>query len=96
MNLVGKILVVLVLIMSICFMAFAVAVYATHKNWQETLTLKTPIGNQKLGLILSAQGRKGRQRKTATEAHSAPTGSRRRKGRSPESYCRTEIQEGNV
>lgn len=35
MNFVGKILVVLILVMSLVFMGFAVAVYATHKNWQE-------------------------------------------------------------
>ncbi len=34
MNLVGKIFTVLILVMSIMFMAFAIAVYATHRNWQ--------------------------------------------------------------
>ncbi|HWA98284.1 MAG TPA: hypothetical protein VG713_07320 [Pirellulales bacterium] len=33
MNLVGKILVVLILIMSLVFMSFAMAVYSTHRNW---------------------------------------------------------------
>lgn len=37
MNLVGKIFVLLILIMSLVFMGFAVAVYATHKNWQEVI-----------------------------------------------------------
>jgi chromosome segregation ATPase len=37
MNLVGKIFVVLILVMSLVFMGFAVAVYATHKNWKETV-----------------------------------------------------------
>ena len=34
MNLVGKIFTVLVLVMSLIFMAFSLAVYATHKNWR--------------------------------------------------------------
>lgn len=34
MNLVGKIFVVLIVFMSIVFMSFAVAVYATHRNWR--------------------------------------------------------------
>ncbi len=39
MNLVGKILTVLILIMSLAFMGFAVAVYATHRNWKEVVLL---------------------------------------------------------
>jgi len=35
MNLVGKIFVILILIMSIMFMSFAVVIYATHTNWKE-------------------------------------------------------------
>lgn len=38
MNLVGKILTVLILVMSLVFMSFAVAVYATHKSWKEVVT----------------------------------------------------------
>ncbi len=34
MNLVGKALTVLILVMSILFMAFSIAVYATHQNWK--------------------------------------------------------------
>jgi hypothetical protein len=37
MNLVGKIFVFLILMMSLVFMAFAVAVYGTHKNWREVV-----------------------------------------------------------
>ena len=37
MNLVGKILTVFILVMSLVFMSFAVAVYATHKNWREVV-----------------------------------------------------------
>jgi uncharacterized protein YdcH (DUF465 family) len=44
MNLLGKIFVVLILIMSIVFMTLALAVYATHKNWKdEAATLQTRL-----------------------------------------------------
>jgi len=35
MTLLGKIFIVLILIVSIMFMAFSVAVYTTHKNWRD-------------------------------------------------------------
>jgi hypothetical protein len=35
MNLVGKIFIVLIFVMSILFMGFVVAVYATHTNWRD-------------------------------------------------------------
>ena len=41
MNLVGKLLVVLILVMSVAFMAFSVAVYSTHKNWMEVISNPT-------------------------------------------------------
>jgi hypothetical protein len=41
MNLFGKILVFLILIMSVVFMTMALIVYATHKNWKEEIT-RTP------------------------------------------------------
>ena len=51
MNLVGKIFTVLLLVMSLVFMSFAVAVYATHKNWRkvvdnpkELATREHPLG----------------------------------------------------
>ncbi len=37
MNLVGKILTVFILVMSLVFMSFAVAVYATHQNWRDVV-----------------------------------------------------------
>lgn len=53
MNLVGKIFVVLILVMSLTFMAFSVAVYATHKNWMlavtnppENVSPEQPLGLQ--------------------------------------------------
>jgi len=39
MNLVGKIFTVLIFVMALVFMAFAVAVYATHKNWRNGVML---------------------------------------------------------
>lgn len=51
MNLVGKIFTVLILVMSLVFMSFAVAVYAVHKNWKKVVdnpkaeaTLENPPG----------------------------------------------------
>jgi hypothetical protein len=38
MNLVGKLLVFLILVMSVTFMAFSMAVYSTHKNWIDVIT----------------------------------------------------------
>jgi hypothetical protein len=35
MNLIGKIFTVLILVMSVMFMAFATMVFATHKNWKD-------------------------------------------------------------
>jgi hypothetical protein len=35
MNLLGKIFVVLILVLSVVFMTLAMAMYATHKNWRE-------------------------------------------------------------
>src|SRR5487761_1523085 len=37
MNLLGKIFVVLILVMSLVFLGFSVAVYATHKNWKAVI-----------------------------------------------------------
>ncbi|MBI85932.1 MAG: hypothetical protein CMJ81_22270 [Planctomycetaceae bacterium] len=37
MTLLGKILTVLIFVMSILFMGFAVAVYATHRNWRDEI-----------------------------------------------------------
>ncbi len=37
MNLVGKIFIVLIFVMSLVFMALSMAVYATHKNWREAV-----------------------------------------------------------
>lgn len=41
MNVIGKIFVFAVFVMSLVFMSFAVAVYSTHTNWQEEITRTT-------------------------------------------------------
>jgi predicted nuclease with TOPRIM domain len=51
MTLLGKIFTVLIFLMSIFFMAFSVAVYATHRNWREAVMRQTAEGPEKpLGL----------------------------------------------
>ena len=49
MNLVGKIFVVLILVMSIVFMAFSIATYATHRNWRDVV-MGTAVRNNEDGL----------------------------------------------
>jgi len=51
MNLVGKILTVFILVMSLVFMSFAVAVYATHKNWREVVMRPESGPGGDLGLM---------------------------------------------
>lgn len=58
MNLVGKIFTVLILVMSLVFMSFAVAVYATHKNWREIVMLSrqdASAANKQVGLKLQLE-----------------------------------------
>jgi hypothetical protein len=50
MNLVGKIFVVLIFVMSLVFMSFAMAVYATHRNWREVVLNKQVSADKDLGL----------------------------------------------
>ncbi|OHB72838.1 MAG: hypothetical protein A2V70_01455 [Planctomycetes bacterium RBG_13_63_9] len=50
MNLVGKILTVLILVMSLLWAAFAVAVYATHTNWKLVVDNPTPAAGKPEGL----------------------------------------------
>src|SRR5687767_4905979 len=50
MNLLGKIFTVLIFIMSLVFMSFAVAVYATHTNWKELVTNTEASPGKPLGL----------------------------------------------
>jgi myosin heavy subunit len=50
MTLVGKIFTVLILIMSILFMALSMMVFASHKNWKLAAINTTPTPDQPLGL----------------------------------------------
>lgn len=50
MNLVGKIFTVLILVMSLVFMSFTLAVYATHKNWKEVVLNPEATHNKPKGL----------------------------------------------
>lgn len=54
MTLLGKILTMLIFVMSIVFMAFAIAVYATHRNWRELATGPNGLQQQ---LIVQEQKR---------------------------------------
>jgi len=51
MNFIGKIFVVLIFIMSVLWMGFAVAVYATHKSWRDYVMNETPAPGKPLGLL---------------------------------------------
>jgi hypothetical protein len=55
MNLVGKILVVVILVMSVVFMAFAMAVYSTHKNWRDVVLNDQASAGKPLGLASQLQ-----------------------------------------
>jgi hypothetical protein len=46
MNLLGKIFVVLIVVMSLVFMTLALAVYATHKNWKDIVEGPTGLKTQ--------------------------------------------------
>ena len=71
MNLIGKIFVVLIFIMSLVFMSFAVAVYGTHQNWKKTVDRpQTEVGaGAPLGLKFQLE--KARQDVAAKEAENA-------------------------
>jgi len=59
MTLVGKIFTMLILVLSIIFMAFSMMVFATHKNWKATAT--------KLGTDLAAANTSLKDAKDALE-----------------------------
>jgi hypothetical protein len=52
MNLVGKIFVVVLFVQSLAFMAFAVCVYGTHKNWKDAIYNKEDGRNRGYALLL--------------------------------------------
>jgi chromosome segregation ATPase len=50
MNLIGKILVVLILVMGLVFMSIPIAVYATHQNWRQVVLNEQATPDKPLGL----------------------------------------------
>ncbi len=55
MNLVGKIFVVLIFVMSLVFMSFTVMVLSAHKNWRDVVENTTATPDKPLGLKLQLQ-----------------------------------------
>ncbi len=56
MNLLGRIFVVLILVMSCVFLGFAATVYATHRNWYDVVTLSPDqAGAKPVGLKFQLQ-----------------------------------------
>ncbi len=50
MTLLGKIFTGLILVMSVLFLGFAIAVYATHVNWRKLASNPSPAAGEQLGL----------------------------------------------
>lgn len=50
MNFVGKIFVLLILVMSLVFMSFSIAIYSTHKNWRDVVMNPQARADMPLGL----------------------------------------------
>lgn len=67
MNFVGKILVVLIFVMSLIFMSFAVMVYATHKNWKDVVERKEAKPGAPLGLRAQIAELEEKNRQLAAE-----------------------------
>lgn len=57
MTLVGKIFTVLIFVMSILFMAFTLAVYATHQNWREIVMGDASNAAAPLGLVAQLENK---------------------------------------
>lgn len=68
MNLVGKIFTVLILVMSVLFMAFAMAVYATHKNWRDAVLNEQATPDKPLGLAKQLKDAQEKNRQLLDEA----------------------------
>ncbi len=67
MNLVGKIFVVLIFVMSLVFMSFAMAVYATHRNWREVVVNEQAAPDKPLGLNLQLKNEQTRNKELNDE-----------------------------
>lgn len=65
MDLIGKIFIVVIFIMSILFMAFALMVYATHRNWRDLV--ENPPGSESAAKPLGLKYQLESQRKKNDE-----------------------------
>ena len=83
MNLVGKIFVVFIFVMSLVFMAFAMAVYTTQQNWREVVMLAGQSRARARRSACKYQLEKSQARQQGTERHErqARKGVCRREGR---------------
>jgi peptidoglycan hydrolase CwlO-like protein len=61
MNLFGKILIILNLVMSLVFMAWAMVTYTTHKNWREEVERAQASPGQQVGLRIQVQDARNRE-----------------------------------
>lgn len=57
MTFTGKLLVLLILVMSVTFMAFSVMTYATHRNWKELVENANATPTKPLGLLKQLENR---------------------------------------
>jgi len=71
MNLIGKIFVVLIFVMSLVFMSFAIAVYSTHKNWREEVINEDVKPDKPLGLMPQLKNEQKRNEELKTERDNA-------------------------
>jgi predicted nucleic acid-binding Zn-ribbon protein len=60
MNLVGKIFIVLILIMSVVWMGFTMSVYATHRNWRDLVLREKAVGSKPRGLKFQLEDKEKR------------------------------------
>jgi chromosome segregation ATPase len=79
MNLVGKIFIVLILLMSLTFMGFAVAVYSTHQNWSELVNHPSTGYKAKLAAMTLERNQKEAQIKELDERRKAELAARQDK-----------------
>lgn len=67
MTLLGKVFTVLIFIMSVLFMGFAIAVFATHTNWKMLVTNPTATEKYPLGLVQRLQAQQETNTNLRTE-----------------------------
>ncbi len=61
MNLFGKILIILNLVMSLVFMSWAMVTYTTHRNWREEVERTQAGPGQQVGLRIQVQDARNRE-----------------------------------